>query len=761
MFLLSLNSQSRGVGYIISYDYRKEGADSNEHYPTAYCEKVNERYISDLNCTDKKALWHLLACYFYGINEKVTIHTECRESSFKLLNNRKYKKTISILNTKKLQNYYSDKESAVKVTFTYDPKMIDNWRMEFIQVINITDKPCDLRDFLQYAELKNLSPEEVRKSRNFVLAVMNEHNLDIYRRLGEKVPLKIIRKIKFNNDTALIKYTKKLEEAGFKEGNRYWTSIPNEYCVYNNQLSIYQQVIYKNTKTYNDLSSARYFFRSIKKQRKRGDYNAVFDRFGIQREIHLIPYCNKLTWETEVKYFFENRNMNQKIFGKETPNTFDGYNLPGRYFRELGKLIGYTDAMRLINKMIDRYKELSNESSRSNFIHDWNILIEKFIDAKHLLTKGAIISCLDSSYNAALKICDLVEAINTTASFFLEGRKKNSEKMLKKIKNIRKELSCRIRKGQELESFLNEISEEVKRLNERKYNLSKEEKDKIAVYIDRMSKYIQHITDIALIKSLGRGFVKKMLTGNCTGLFYPKVYSLDTTLLCAEIMKVLKTNTRKARHLYNDFKQKGYLKNIQKGNITKEQKKEIETILRFRNCTISEEITSLQCFTAKVEEKCSPEFLVAGNASVCCMSFGSHKAIQYAKEEGIGVLNIYYMDRIIANSVLWIDDGYNCLVIDNVEVHPNYTKFKEQIKQLYMIAISGLMEDYGVTSAVQGDCYNDLNLYSSDDKHITIEERKAKRVENQYFYSDAHHAFVVRGEIDSKSNEEKQVFAYA
>ncbi len=67
----------------------------------------------------------------------------------------------------------------------------------------------------------------------------------------------------------------------------------------------------------------------------------------------------------------------------------------------------------------------------------------------------------------------------------------------------------------------------------------------------------------------------------------------------------------------------------------------------------------------------------AGDATVCCMRFGESNAITYATEEGFGVLNIYHKERVVANSVLWIEDGQNCLVLDNIEVHPNYTKYNQ------------------------------------------------------------------------------------
>ena len=742
-------SDGKLLGYIISYDFAEKDEDEKKYSSSACYTTTRDRYISDLNCTNKKALWHLLACYFNGIYRKTIIHAECREKSLKLIENKKYKSAISVLNTEELYNYYSAGEHAVKVVFSFDPEHVDDWRIQFANSISGDNKVCKFSDFLDFINSKKLNAEELKKSKNFVLATVNEHNLDIFRMFGTEVPVRTTNTIKFSSDgKALSSYIKKLENAGMKENSAKDPFSPGEYQVCNSTIIVCNQSIYKNEKAYNDLSSARYFFNSITKQRKKGKYSTATDRFGERREIYKIPYCNKLTWETEMKYVLEERNMNQRVFGDNSANTIGSYNAPGKCFRNLGKIIGFAEASRNIHKIIDRYKENLQTGTNKNFIHDWNVIIEKLISAKSLLTKGAIVSCLNSSYNAAFKMSETIESINIVSDSFREGRRKKSEKMMKRVKDIRKELSRRIRSGQELESLLSEISAEVQKLNELKYNLTKIENDKIAVYIERMGKYIQHIDATLLIKSLGKTFVKNMLAGNCPGLFTTKTYLLGTARFCVEIAEILKTSSRKAKRLYNDLRQGGYLEQIQNSTLTSEQHKAIEKILKFRNCAVSKNILDLQCFTAKVEEKCSPEFLVAGNASVCCMSFGAPNAIQYAKEEGIGVLNIYYKDRIIANSVLWIDEGFNCLVLDNVEVHPNYTKYSEEIKELYMTAILGLMKDYNVSSTIQGHSYNDLKLYSPTDPQISIDKKKAKRVKNQNFYSDAYSSSVIKGNLN-------------
>ena len=138
-----------------------------------------------------------------------------------------------------------------------------------------------------------------------------------------------------------------------------------------------------------------------------------------------------------------------------------------------------------------------------------------------------------------------------------------------------------------------------------------------------------------------------------------------------------------------------------------------------------------------MEPKGSPEVLAAGDATVCCMSFGSQKAKVYAEEKGFGILNVYYRDRIIANSVIWVNEPYKCLVLDNIEVHPNYTKHNEIIKECFLTAARKLTEQYGLKFAVQGRQYNDLVVYEADSQVIEFAVMKPEEVKTGYFYTDA------------------------
>lgn len=92
---------------------------------------------------------------------------------------------------------------------------------------------------------------------------------------------------------------------------------------------------------------------------------------------------------------------------------------------------------------------------------------------------------------------------------------------------------------------------------------------------------------------------------------------------------------------------------------------------------------------------------------------------------------------MIANSVIWINEPYNCLVLDNIEVHPNYTVYNEILKTCFRTAAEQLMKQYQVGWVVQGTCYNDLILYNDEQIEIRFPMMKPKEVQLKTFYSDA------------------------
>ena len=103
--------------------------------------------------------------------------------------------------------------------------------------------------------------------------------------------------------------------------------------------------------------------------------------------------------------------------------------------------------------------------------------------------------------------------------------------------------------------------------------------------------------------------------------------------------------------------------------------------------------------------------------------------------------------------MLWVNNE-DTLVIDNIEVHPNYQKHTEYIREMY----NQMIKDMGKTypNIVQGQTYNDLELYSSDNPFGTLENWHPTAINTPQFYSDARSGcFLLKGDgeiLKSKQN---------
>lgn len=278
-------------------------------------------------------------------------------------------------------------------------------------------------------------------------------------------------------------------------------------------------------------------------------------------------------------------------------------------------------------------------------------------------------------------------------------------------------------------------------------NLTPEESERLPDFISRLQRYGNHLTLMTVVRTLGQGFFKACLTGSVEGLFRAQTFTYPRAVIGETIRQLVKTtdgSVSNPKRLYHKLRTIQPMENWLRGQFTDQEAEWLVQTVKQHTSEISGLTVPLK-LTAKVEAKGSPEFLIAGNASVCCMSFGNDNAMQYAKEKGFGVLNIYYGDRIIGNSVLWltaVEDSL-VLVLDNVEIHPNYTRFNPYIKTLYLSVIEQLKSEYLADFVVQGANYNDLELFEDVRKKGKFSSLEAIEVSMTHFYSDAHQFYLV------------------
>lgn len=251
-----------------------------------------------------------------------------------------------------------------------------------------------------------------------------------------------------------------------------------------------------------------------------------------------------------------------------------------------------------------------------------------------------------------------------------------------------------------------------------RYGVEKEEAGEVQAFVSRMQRYDHRVSVVSYL-SLFKEKAIEFVRGTSEGIFVEKTLELPNLLLGDIIRTSLGNREKKGtiphpRKLYTKLNKLGNVHEFIRGEIPSNLVLPIISLLKEVRVSIPEEVLLTPLYKGVVEKKGSPEFLMAGNASVCCMSFGEENAYTYAVKEGFGIYNVYYKDRVIANSVLWINELDQSLVIDNIEVHPNYTNSKPYIKKLYFRMIKDVLHQYGLKKAVQGCSYNDLILYKAN-----------------------------------------------
>lgn len=324
------------------------------------------------------------------------------------------------------------------------------------------------------------------------------------------------------------------------------------------------------------------------------------------------------------------------------------------------------------------------------------------------------------------------------------------EKMKEETRLLRKTIYQNFRKGlppKEIESLCNKYLEQriIK-----EYNLSHAQLKQITEhYLPVAQRYKQRKMTLAeFLRIFGKNGIRTILNPEKDCVFQPAVYtlpSMEKTVLASLVHERLgtmedKENLSARQRLYHRLDVICPVKDILKGNFPEE---DIPRIKKAMNLSPDKTLNLAGYFSAKIEEKCSPEFLIAGDASVCCMGLGSEKAVNYALEPGFGIFNVYFKDRIIANSLLWVNNE-DTLVIDNIEVHQNYKQHDAYIREMYHQVIKDMHRIY--PNIVQGSSHNDLKLYTDKCSYGTLKERNPVKITG-HFYSDARNTcYLIRGD---------------
>lgn len=375
-------------------------------------------------------------------------------------------------------------------------------------------------------------------------------------------------------------------------------------------------------------------------------------------------------------------------------------------------------------------RDINSNEDPNRYIHDSGYVYQEFSEFCGLLSNKSMEKAfIHHSVRYIRKLSNETRnALNTLKAISAIGQ---YDVVYRKIEDI-------ILNESDLDSLQLISEEDLLSIVTTKYNVNKGDIPFINTFISRMKKYNSSINVVDLF-SVFENKALDIIKGEHEGIFKEKSYSLPQIHLANVIKDSLGDKQNRGtisnpQRLFTKLNRVGDVQQFIKGEIPAELTTTIIDLLKERRVSIPEEVYQTPRFKGLIERKCSPEYLVAGDASVCCMGFGADNAYDYAMQKGFGIFNVYYKERIIANSVIWINDKFNSLVIDNIEVHPNYSKFNEYIKQLYFEMIEDVLNTYNLKFAVQGASYNDLkiSLKGVKKKH----SYKGKMIKNS-FYTDA------------------------
>lgn len=724
------------AGYIVAYE-------------TGDLPAKGSIYISDINCPNPRYLKRLLANFFYSAN-KFKVYTFCaemRENSYRILVNRKNRhgNAVQILEDEYVPEHYMNREPAHRVTFQVNISkyLKDDWKSRFqfeLEDTCLSEDTDIFREAFQYLKEPARAGIDLYEKKNmeFVIGSIQELILGYYQMFGEKIPARLeyylYARHSARNKNAFSKTISTLKSYGYQEGRgnkRY------EYEPHRGILSVNKKIEIYNTKFGSTLSGFRWLW--IKNKRylnsdKKIQSFLCFNRYSVVGVLLKVPYLSRKQYSYYLRKMLFLMEMEQKI-----PEKWEEQNCFRNIVRDIYSMLGGQEAEDCIRNIVERY------TAAENYYHDWSLITGCLEEIKEVLTKGAVKAVLTRSYNYALKVS---KNINALGQIVLEHP---FTRRMFDIKEIRKEFSCLIRQNKDCDEYIKGLSLIITAKYTKKLSIPSSEKKKLSDFIERMRKYSPAVTIYTVYQIFGSDCLVKFLKGTYPCVFRPGEIALPYSPLVEFTGEMLKSRTKQAKHVYRELRRQELLPDVLKGCINAVQYQEILGILRHYNiCLPNTAMDKIHEFRTVVETKGSPEFLVAGDASVCCMSFGSHKAIDYAIEEGFGIINVYYRERIIANSLIWINELYQCLVLDNIEAHPNYMRFEEELKACFQNAAVQIMNEHLLRYAVQGTQYNDIELYDEEMPTICFDKRKPFKVGTRRFYSDAGCAKVIAGHFPAE-----------
>lgn len=584
-----------------------------------------------------------------------------------------------------------------------------------------------------------LSANDISSYKNTIIKKFSNYQFQIFNQYdeGDKIRLLITKNKRLFNGGE-INYCEKLKESGYNEVNEncnifkdktYSLSYFNKVCVldkyrvveysvkdfsYKNTLWYYRNILKQTRKTFK--GSSFYFLDSeYKKILKGHNYLPIntiyFDciiRNGLFAE-ELKLLCNKFCSSLNIDNFYSSLY------------SFDSFMIILK--RKIGK-------QKTIAFAQNFFKTLSKQDDAKTFYHDSFLMHYGEIINSPYLTKKALEIILESSFYEVKKYHKYLDKITTILSD-LYGKKE-----------VRKVVSSLVKRKVSLfETYSNLSSNYILK----KFDFIKEEDLTVLnSFVFKLNDYgdvdLAYFINTFNQKSLAIAKGEIESTFNCYSIDDRKikVAALVKQALGSKHKKGIISNPKK---LYGSLRRLYDINKILDADFPLELCEAILNELNHRGIDIPKDIL----YWAKIEDKCSPEYLMAGDITDCCMNFGTRKAITYALEKGFGIISVYDNNRIVSNSLIWIHEGLNCLVLDNIECMVNYKNRSEYIKNQYTKMIEFILEEYNLSNAVQGLSYNDIEVFDKE-LHSLAEIKLKPNAKDVLapFYSDAEYVYPIK-----------------
>lgn len=717
-------------------------------------------YISNIACPNPRYLRHLLLQFFwqsYHKSSMINYFADSNMRAYKLLSNQQKKNpaAIQILKQRLLPKHFTNGEPAYQIFFTVNIiKYLEmDWKWTFL---------CKLREgfeetwkhtsnqFLSEAFelLKAPISQNIdlysEENRAFIIAAIKDLYLNYYQLFPDRISAELIHVLKFRKDidlAVLDKTEDSLKNSGYQNSS-YSTKRYSRNRFFPTIITRKETEVF-NTPYRNSLSGYRWLVKKQNTYLKRlgKSYSMTYmDKFWGKRTLLPIPYLTK----THYRHHLEEKIclLRMKSLLQDDDNRQD-FILLNLIVRTIFRLLPFQDAHTAVDNICSRYIP-----SIENYFHDWNLIVNSVFRSRDLLTKGAIKMIFSLSYNQAYQVNCHIEAIQELLS-----APKWTQKLFDRH-DIRRNLSVLIRTRKDCSAYISSLSQQLSEEYCKKLHLQTSEREKLNSFIGRMQKYCQSVNIQSLYQRFGEKCLSQFITGTYPSLFTAQEFHPSFEPLTIFIKELFQEKTPQVKHLYGDLKRASLLSSILQGTLSVRQYQQVIQVMKKRNVKVTNLLRQLADFKALVEPKGSPEFLVAGDATVCCMSYGHKKAMDYALEKGFGLINIYYKERIIANSVIWINEPYQCLVLDNIEVHQNYINFHQELTHCFHIVADSLMHQHHLKFVVQGTQYNDLKLYTEQAQLVKFQVLKPVDVHIADFYTDAHCSKVIGSVVSSDEIEQ-------